>query len=273
VIGGGAVVLFLYMRRGSNSEAAAAPQGGGYSAVDPAAQAAAAQSAAMQYQTQGEIAGLQIQGNTAIALKQLDVGEHNYTTAAGLQAVMDQTRAQLALGLGSQQSTVELGRIQAGVQLASFNATEQYYGVLNGPTGPNNTTRTGIPIAAPVLPIGGPAADPIYVTQTAPGVRLTSDNGVNIPVPISRADFGLDPQGGGMHCSPMDSGCVERQTLATDKYIQAIADWQITNNKAGVVQNTPTSIGAPMAAAGGGMSVAAFGDAYSGGLPNRRGGK
>jgi hypothetical protein len=273
IIGAGAVLLYMYFRRGSSASADTTYQGGGYApaATDPNAAAYNLQG----QQIQASLAGLQIQTQGAIAIKQLDVGatttgiaaQRDITamqTAAALQAQMQQTAAELQLGLGSQQSTVDLARISAGVQLASIDAIERAYGMLNGPTGPNNVTPGGVPINSPVYNVGGSpgstATPPVYVTLPSPVVSVGSGGAImppangtpvmtssglwsNVGVP-TRDQYGLDPSGGGMHCSPLDPACVSRQQVAGDAFVQAVANAQTRNNLQQGIANYQISVDA-----------------------------
>lgn len=46
----------------------------------------------------------------------------------------------------------------------------------------------------------------------------------------SRADFGLDPNGGGMHCDARDGVCVVRQNDGSNAYVRAVDIEQASNN-------------------------------------------
>jgi hypothetical protein len=266
VIGIGALLLYLYFRRGSSSAAADTSVYGG--AVAPAVDPNAAAYNLQGQQIQAQLAGLQIQSQGAVALKQLDVG----ATTAGIAAQQDitnrqtdaalsmsnlQTVSQLQLGLGSQQSTVDLARIQASVQLASIEAIERAYGLLNGPTGPNNVTPGGIPAAPPVYNVGGAPGSsvgstttpPVYVTNPAPPVGISSTNGLIINVTPGGA-----PLPGGSPvvnfpnfetCSPLDPACVQRNQTLDANYGAAVATAQVVNNRNQCYANAALSVGKP----------------------------
>lgn len=57
-----------------------------------------------------------------------------------------------------------------------------------------------------------------------------SVGGLGVWSPPALATYGLDPGGGGMHCDPLDSGCVAQQNAASNAYVQAVQQAQVVNN-------------------------------------------
>jgi hypothetical protein len=252
IIGGGGLLLYLYWRGGSS--AAAAPQGGGgYAAADPSITAANLSLSAQQAQLNGQIAGLQIQGSTQIQLAQIGAGVSSQniaasqettdtTTLASLRAATTQTAAQLALGLGSQQSTVDLARIQAQVQMSEIDALVRAYG--GTPPGSSGGGTVYNPPAAtnPVVQIT-PVYTPLPNTAPAPQAGPGPAGGI-IPGGVQ-----LLPTPAYASCDPRDSACVNRNQTINSGYWDSVQAANAGNNRAQCLANAALSAGQPNYAA------------------------
>lgn len=62
---------------------------------------------------------------------------------------------------------------------------------------------------------------------------------------VSKADYGLDPNGGGFHCDAMDGACVARQAIASDKYNRAAELDLSQTNFDTCMSNAALSVGQP----------------------------
>jgi len=212
---------------------------------------------------------LQYQGQTQIGLKQLDLQGLQYQTSAAADVTNKQTEAELELGLGSQHSQVEIATLAAGIQMASIQAIERAYGVLNGPTGPNNVAYGGAPVAAPVAQVGSypsaQVATPIYTQQQPAAVAVTpSGNGIVDPATLVKNDSGWwnnvsvpgtpdythsDPSqypglAPGAICSPLDGYCVAHNEDLSNQYHLDMANAQTKNNLTQSVANYQISVDA-----------------------------
>jgi len=263
IIVAGAILLYILLHRGGGGGAASGGSGTTYvSASNPNADAAAVAS----QQIQASLAGLQYQGQTQIGLKQLDLQGLQYQTSAAVDVTNRQTDAELALGLGSQQSQVQIATLAAGIQMASIEAIERAYGVLNGPTGPNNIAYGGAPVSAPVNQVGSyptsSVSTPIYTTQTPAQVSVASSgNGILPPGEAGRGYVipggtqlvptpnypSSDPSqypGTAGRCSPLDAECVALQAQLSNQYHADVAQAQTLNNLTQLVTNYQLSASA-----------------------------
>jgi hypothetical protein len=240
VIAGGGLLLFIVFHRGSSGGTVAS--GPTYSGADPATVASANALQAQQDQISGSVQGLTIQGQTQIALAQISAGSQNKNVDASQDVTNRQTAAQLQLGLGTLGAQVAITQIQADAQMSLIS---RLIGAFSGP----GVTGGGTVAQNP----GGYSGTPVF---NAPGNPVITANPI-VQGPVAVADYpltsggfptrdsyGLDPMGGGFHCSPYDAGCVGNQNTATNAYDLSIANWQATNNAKEEIANYQISVDA-----------------------------
>jgi hypothetical protein len=91
---------------------------------------------------------------------------------------------------------------------------------------------------------------------------LIDGRGLGVFNPPDLAAFGLDPNGGGMHCDPRDVSCVQRQNDASNAYEEAKAKAGWDSNRDDCLKNLALNPGTPeQMAAGLARCNAAYADA------------
>jgi hypothetical protein len=222
IVAGGALVLYLYWKNGT-STAATDYSTTGYAAStaeDPNAIAAATQVTLAQTsanaqitQLSAQLQGLSIQSATQIQLAQIQaastanstaVGANTtgITTAADLQAQLASLSDQLQLGLGTQQSNVDMANIQAGVQIASINAVAAAYAgqQANNVQPAANPPVTNINITMPSNPTQSAVVNPSSPVSPTP-VTPDANTASNIPACPSGQTAVYSQQTGMYACS------------------------------------------------------------------------
>jgi hypothetical protein len=77
------------------------------------------------------------------------------------------------------------------------------------------------------------------------GLGLLDGRGLGVYNPPDLAAFGLDPNGGGMHCDPRDVPCVQRQNDASNAYEEAKAKAGWDSNRDDCLANLKLNSGTP----------------------------
>lgn len=274
IIGVGALLVYLFFRSRSNAAASAAGYQGGYQTVDPtlaAAQLAAStqqanlqvQANAQTNQLNAQLAAVNIQSNAQIQLATLSAAVQSQNITATQDVTNQQTAGQVAVALGSQQATVDQARINAGVQISYIDALVAAFG---GNRSTPTPTPSPTPVTYPTPGTSTPVTIANPVTQSTQQINTYSPPYPSTPTPTTpggsgtpyqtpsgwwsnagvpdRASYGLDPNGGGFHCSPRDSPCVQQQNDASIAYFQAVADAQTRNNLQQGIANYQISVNA-----------------------------
>lgn len=266
VLVGGFLLYLLFRRPSSSGGSTGVVYAGGQS--DPAATAANTQLALGQLGANVQMAqigaglqALQIQSDTALKAKTLDVA----TSLAGINAQQDitnrQTDATLQLGLGAQSSNVEALRIQAGAQRDLIDAIVGAYGgtptprtsvspyggspgTMNGTNYPQVQGTVNQVPTVPLTSIGTAPTGGFTQGQVIPGGTQL------VPYPTYQSTPG-NPYGG---CSPLDASCVEANEALSNQWHLQTAQAQIDNNTNQCLSNadyggrTPDEIAALKAA-------------------------
>jgi hypothetical protein len=181
---------------------------------------------------------LQTQGQ--IQLAEIAAGVTNYQTTAALTVAQGQTAAELTAATGSQQLQLDMARLAAQVQLRSIDAMERAYGVLNGPTGPSNTTPSGITVQPPVNLIGGTPTQPVYLQPPGQNTYLPG---------IVPGGQQLVPNPAYARCDPRDVACVNANQLAEIGWVNSTLNANTANNRAQCLANAQQSVDKPNFAA------------------------
>lgn len=231
VVGLGGLGLYLLLRRGSSGSSGADAGGGvvyagnaGPTDAQIAANAAITQTQiaanAKTSELSAQLAAIGIQSNATVKIAELGAGVQNYQTAAALQSDLFKTSAQLTYGLSTQQTQVDLARINAGVQQSYIDKMYSPAAVATQ-TAINRTQPSADPIYTSYLPqvtqVQTPAVNYPYVKMGDPVVQYTNDQTPLVPKPSYAV------------CAPTDSACVARNQQTDAAYWANVIESQANN--------------------------------------------
>ncbi len=239
IIAGGGLLLFIVFR--SKSAGAADTTGGVvYSGTDPTTVAANAQLSANSDQISGQIQQLSIQGQTAIALGQLNSNVQQSTISATQEVTDRQTDAQLKLGLGTLDAQIAHDAISAQVQMDTISALIKAY---SGSSGIGSPVVTGTPVS-------NATSNPINQTTPGPSYSLPSYGApatpAGLPGPTELVQNGgqLIPFPTFAQCDPFDSACAASNNIISANYGATLANDQSVNNVRREISNYQISVDA-----------------------------
>lgn len=237
VVGLGGLGLYLLLRGGSSGSSGTDAGGGvvyagsaGPTDTQVAANAALT-NAQLQANTQvselsAALANAQIQSDLQLKLAHIGADVTNTGTAAALTSDLYRTGAELTYGLSSQQTTLELARINAGVQ-------QSYIDKLSGGAIAQQQTADRASVPTPEV---------IAYTSTAPApISIQTPAGVGPVVPggsplVAWPDYA--------DCNPFDSACVARNSTLNTQYNLNVAAAQAANNRNQLAANYQLSVDA-----------------------------
>ena len=231
VLGGG-ILLYLTLRGGSN-DTPAAQQQVYYGSQQPSD---------ATVQTNGQLTLAQLSSQTQLALADKSVSLQSAQLSAQTAIAMNQISAQYGVEMGSQSLQAFQIKSDTDLQLKLLDILGRalYPSNANGTVTPTPTTTPATP--STLVPQYSAVSVPLTVNNTtSPYTNPPTWNSTGFP---TRDTFGLDPSGGGFHCSPLDSGCVAAQNIASNANDAAIAQAQTNNNAAGLLANYQYSVDA-----------------------------
>lgn len=241
VVGLGGLGLYLLLRGGGGDSSGGGGGGAVYAsgpsdsqvAANAALQSAQIQANAQTTQLSAQLAALGIQTDAQIKAAQIGAEVSKDATHAALASDLYRTSAELTYGLSSQDTAIQIARINAGVQQSYIDR------------------MTGGPIGAAAVPIRAavPMPEPIYSAPINQVTQVQTPAGVGPIVPggmplIAWPDYAS--------CDPLDVACVSRNQGLSDKYGLDLKAAQASNNYAQCVANagnatTPEQYAAVMA--------------------------
>lgn len=227
---GGGILLYLGLRGGGSSTPS---QGQVYYGSQQPSDATV--------QTNGQLTLAQLSSQTQLALADKSVGLQSSQLAAQSTLAMNQIAAQYGVAMGSQ--SLQAFQIQSDtslqLKLLDILGRALYPSSPNGTVTPSPTTTPATPTT--IIPQYSAVSVPLTVGSVAQSQAPTTWNGQGFP---TRDQYGLDPNGGGFHCSPLDPNCVALQNAAGNQFDYDMARAQTANNQAGLLANYQYSVDA-----------------------------